>query len=114
LKQIGCRLALDDFGVGFSSMSHVKQLPVDYLKIDGSFISDLPKNPVDQHLVRAMVEIARGLKKRTVAEFVGSEETMDFLRRAGVDYAQGFYVGKPAAIESFLPTPAPSPSPSTA
>jgi diguanylate cyclase (GGDEF)-like protein/PAS domain S-box-containing protein len=103
LKQIGCRLALDDFGVGSNSMNQLKHLPVDYLKIDGSFIRDLPSNKVDQHLVRAMVEVAKALKKRTVAEFVSSAEILKVVRDSGVDFAQGFFVGKPDAIENVLP-----------
>ncbi len=103
LKQIGCRLALDDFGVGSNSMNQLKHLPVDYLKIDGSFIRDLPSNKVDQHLVRAMVEVARALKKRTVAEFVSSAEILKLVRDSGVDFAQGFFVGKPDAVENLLP-----------
>ncbi len=103
LKQIGCRLALDDFGVGSNSMNQLKHLPVDYLKIDGSFIRDLPSNKVDQHLVRAMVDVARALKKRTVAEFVSSAEILKLVRDSGVDFAQGFFVGKPDAIENLLP-----------
>jgi diguanylate cyclase (GGDEF)-like protein/PAS domain S-box-containing protein len=103
LKQIGCRLALDDFGVGSNSMNQLKHLPVDYLKIDGSFIRDLPSNKVDQHLVRAMVEVARALKKRTVAEFVSSAEILKLVRDSGVDFAQGFFVGKPDAVEKLLP-----------
>jgi diguanylate cyclase (GGDEF)-like protein/PAS domain S-box-containing protein len=103
LKQIGCRLALDDFGVGSNSMNQLKHLPVDYLKIDGSFIRDLPSNKVDQHLVRAMVEVAKALKKRTVAEFVSSAEILKLVRDSGVDFAQGFFVGKPDAVENLLP-----------
>ena len=79
LKSIGCGFALDDFGVGFSSFSHLKNLPVDYLKIDGSFIRDLPRSSTDQHLVRAMVAVAAGLGKRTIAEFVADAETFDLL-----------------------------------
>ena len=105
LKQIVCRLALDDFGVGYSSFHKLKHLPVDYLKIDGSFIRDLPKNKVDQHLVRAMVEVARALHKRTVAEFVGSEETLKLVRDAGVDFGQGFHIGKPDAVDTLIPQP---------
>jgi len=106
LRHIGCHLALDDFGVGFSSFHKLKHLPVDYLKIDGSFIRDLPENKVDQHLVRAMVEVARALRKRTVAEWVGSAETLELVKKAGVDYGQGFHIGKPEAVEKFL-TPEP-------
>lgn len=109
LKQIGCHLALDDFGIGFGSFQKLKTLPVDYLKIDGSFIRDLPKNKVDQHLVRAMVDVARALRKRTVAEFVESEETLKLVRDAGVDFGQGFYIGKPDAVETFLPQPTTEP-----
>ena len=109
LKQMGCHLALDDFGVGFSSFHRLKTLPVDYLKIDGSFIRDLPKNKVDQHLVRAMVGVARALRKRTVAEFVGSEETLKLVREAGIDFGQGFHIGKPAAVETILPQPTTEP-----
>ena len=95
LKSLGCRFALDDFGIGFSSFNYLKHLPVDYLKIDGSFIRNLAHDTVDQHLVKAMVEVARGLGKKTTAEFVENEETLRLLREYGVDYAQGYHVGKP-------------------
>ena len=103
LKRVGCRLALDDFGVGSNSMNQLKHLPVDYLKIDGSFIRELPTNKTDQLLVRAMVDVARALKKRTVAEFVSSPEILKAVRDSGVDFAQGFFIGKPDAIENLLP-----------
>ncbi len=105
LKDLGCRFALDDFGAGFSSFNHLKQLPVDYLKIDGSFIRDLPHDPVDQQLVRAMAEAARGLGKKTVAEFVGDADTVRLLRALGVDYAQGYHIGEPAAASEVLAGP---------
>jgi diguanylate cyclase (GGDEF)-like protein/PAS domain S-box-containing protein len=95
LRGLGCRFALDDFGAGFSSFFYLKHLPVDYLKIDGNFIKNLPFDPVDQHLVKAMVEVAKGLGKQTVAEFVEHAETLDLLRQFGVDYAQGYYIGRP-------------------
>ncbi len=98
LKAVGSRFALDDFGIGFSSFSHLKHLPVDYLKIDGGFIRDLTHNLVDQHLVKAIVEVARGLGKQTVAEFVGCKETVQLLLEYGVDYAQGYYIGLPCAV----------------
>ena len=73
-------------------------LPVDYLKIDGSFVRDLTRNPVDQHLIKAIVEVARALGKKTVAEYVGDEETLCLLQQFGVDYGQGFYLGKPERL----------------
>ncbi|HEX5480572.1 MAG TPA: EAL domain-containing protein [Dehalococcoidia bacterium] len=102
LRSIGCGFALDDFGVGFSSFSHLKHLPVDYLKIDGSFIRDLPRNATDQHLVRAIVAVAGGLGKRTIAEFVGDAETVRLLAEYGVDFAQGYHIGEPRPIEELL------------
>ena len=98
LQGIGCGFALDDFGVGFSSFSQLKHLPVDYLKIDGSFVQDLAANSVDQHLVQAIVSVARGLGKKTIAEFVGDAETVRLLKLYGVDYAQGYYVAEPAPL----------------
>lgn len=98
LRALGCRFAIDDFGTGFASLYYVKRLPVDYLKIDGSFITNLPKDPVDQQLVRAMVGVARGLGKQTVAEFVGDEETVELLQEMGVDFAQGYHIGKPRPL----------------
>lgn len=99
LKAMGCRFALDDFGVGFSSFNYLKHLPVDCLKIDGSFVRNLAESPVDQHLVKAMVEVARGLGKEILAEFVGDAKTLDLLREMGVDYAQGYYIGQPCPWE---------------
>ncbi|HHT9129648.1 MAG TPA: putative bifunctional diguanylate cyclase/phosphodiesterase, partial [Candidatus Brocadiaceae bacterium] len=97
-KTIGCRFAVDNFGTGLSTFIQHKQLLADYLKIDGSFIRDLPHSPADQHLVKAMVEVARGLGKKTVAMFVSNNETMRLLREFGVDYAQGYFIGQPKAI----------------
>lgn len=99
LKSMGCRIALDDFGVGYSSFWHLKHLPVDFLKIDGSFIRNLPDDTVDQRLVAAMIEVARGLGKETIAEFVGDEATLQILRQCGADHAQGYYIGKPHPLE---------------
>jgi diguanylate cyclase (GGDEF)-like protein/PAS domain S-box-containing protein len=103
LRSLGCGFALDDFGVGFSSFAHLKYLPVDYLKIDGSFIRDLARNPIDQHLVRAIVNVAHALGKRTIAEFVGDDDALALLREYGVDYAQGFHIGRPVPL-SDLPS----------
>ncbi len=105
LKDLGCRFALDDFGVGFSSFYHLKHLPVDFLKIDGAFIKDLPRSAVDRHLVKAMVAVAQGLGKQTIAEFVGDRETVELLRSYGVDYAQGYYIGRPREVAQILGDP---------
>jgi len=95
LRALGCRFALDDFGAGFNSFNYVKQFPVDYLKIDGTFITNLVNDPIDQTLVKSMVEIARTLQKQIIAEFVESKEILALLRQYGVDYAQGYYIGVP-------------------
>ena len=102
VKRIGCRFALDDFGVGFSSLHQLKNLDVDYLKIDGAFIRNLPNDTVDQHLVKAIVEVSRALGKATIAEFVGDGQTLNLLRKFGVDFAQGYHIGQPADITTFL------------
>lgn len=102
LKAMGCRFALDDFGNGFSSFNYLKHLPVDTLKIDGNYIKNLPQNRVDQHLVKAMVEVARGLEKLTVAEYVDSRETLQLLKELGVNYAQGYYISMPGEVHEVL------------
>ncbi|HYF95877.1 MAG TPA: EAL domain-containing protein [Symbiobacteriaceae bacterium] len=103
LKGLGCRFALDDFGAGFSSFDRLKRLPVDYLKLDGSFIRDLASDEEDRHLVKAMVEVARGLGKATIAEWVEDARTIEILRESGVDYAQGHHVGRPLPISDIWP-----------
>jgi diguanylate cyclase (GGDEF)-like protein/PAS domain S-box-containing protein len=103
MKALGCRFALDDFGAGFSSFDRLKRLPVDYLKLDGSFIRNLPSAEEDRHLVKAMVDVARGLGKRTIAEFVENGETLETLQASGVDYAQGYHVGRPRPISELWP-----------
>lgn len=98
LRALGCHFALDDFGIGFSSFLYLKHLPVDYLKIDGSFILNVLHETVDRCLVGAMVAIARGLGKKTIAEYVECKEVLPLLREIGVDYAQGYYIGKPRPL----------------
>jgi diguanylate cyclase (GGDEF)-like protein/PAS domain S-box-containing protein len=95
VRDKGCRFALDDFGVGFSSFNYVKELPVDLVKIDGAFITRLAERRDSQLVVKALVDVANGFGKRTVAEFVDSAHTLERLRELKVDYAQGFHVGKP-------------------
>jgi EAL domain-containing protein (putative c-di-GMP-specific phosphodiesterase class I) len=92
---LGCPLALDDFGVGFGSFYYVKRLPFSHLKIDGEFIRGLCSSAHDRLLVSALVDVARGMGMRTIAEWVGDEDTLDLLRELGVDGAQGFQVGRP-------------------
>jgi diguanylate cyclase (GGDEF)-like protein/PAS domain S-box-containing protein len=103
LRKLGCLFALDDFGAGFASFYYLKHLDFDYLKIDGEFITKLVSTEVDRLVVRAVVDIARGLGTQTVAEFVGDEETVELLRELGVDYAQGYHLGMPAPVDGILP-----------
>ena len=98
LTQLGCRFALDDFGSGFGSFYYLKHLPFDYLKIDGEFVAGCLTNRTDQLVIEAVVRIARGLGKETVAEFVGDEQLERFVRSQGVDHAQGFHVGRPIPV----------------
>ncbi len=98
LAQIGCASALDDFGCGFASFSYLKQLPVQYIKIDGQFIRNLPGSEDDQVLVKAIIDVAHGLHKQTVAEFVSSNDALELLRAYGVDYAQGFHLATPKPV----------------
>jgi diguanylate cyclase (GGDEF)-like protein len=102
LARHGCQFALDDFGAGFGGFYYLKYLPCQYLKIDGEFIRTLPSSPVDQVFVRAMVELAHGLGKQTIAEFVEDEETLQLLVELGIDYAQGYHIGRPAPLNPQL------------
>lgn len=102
IKELGCRFALDDFGIGFSSFYYLKHLPVDYLKIDGSFIRQLADSLDDQIIVRAMSQAAAGFGKKTIAEFVETETTLTLLREYGIDYAQGYLISQPRSAESIF------------
>ena len=95
LRQTGCRVCLDDFGTGFSSFAYLKLLNADILKIDGLFIRDLPNNHDNQIFVKAIVDVARGLRKSTVAEFVEDADTLEMLKRFGVDQVQGYHLDMP-------------------
>jgi EAL domain-containing protein (putative c-di-GMP-specific phosphodiesterase class I) len=95
LQAIGCKVALDDFGSGFATFSYIKQLPVDVLKIDGLFIRNLAKSRDNQVFVKAMLDIARGFGKQTVAECVEDEECLEMLRAYGVDMVQGYALERP-------------------
>jgi diguanylate cyclase (GGDEF)-like protein/PAS domain S-box-containing protein len=102
LRRRGCQFALDDFGAGFGSFYYLKNFPFDYIKIDGGFIREMISNPMDQLVVQAIVSIAQGLAKKTVAEFVGDQETSSRLQKLGVDCAQGYYIGEPRPISEVL------------
>jgi len=105
LTDLGCSLALDDFGTGFGSFYYLKHLPVSYVKLDGEFIQNLPRSEVDEHMVEAIVGVSQALGIKTVAESVADEETIGLLHKHHVDYAQGYYVGKPAPIGVALSQP---------
>ena len=99
LVHLGCGLALDDFGTGFGSFTYLKRLPITFLKIDIEFVRNLASNPANQHLVKAIVNLAQGFGQQTIAEGVEDEETLELLREYGVEFAQGFHLGRPAPIE---------------
>jgi diguanylate cyclase (GGDEF)-like protein/PAS domain S-box-containing protein len=100
LSKVGCRFALDDFGSGYASFYYLKHLPISYLKIDGEFVRELPRSHTDQLIVRALVEVCEGLGIKTVAEFVTDEPTMKMVRDLGVDFAQGYHLGKPEPVSA--------------
>ena len=95
ISSLGCHFALDDFGSGFSSFSHLKHLDVDYIKIDGQFVQNIEKNAEDRSIVTSINDIAHSLGKQTIAEYVESPGILKLLKRCGVDYAQGFYISPP-------------------
>jgi EAL domain-containing protein (putative c-di-GMP-specific phosphodiesterase class I) len=102
LRAEGVSFALDDFGNGFSSFAYLKTLPVDFLKIDGSFVKDMNEDPIDHALVEAVNNIGHTMGLKTVAEYVKDKETLEELSRLGVDYVQGFELYKPAPLEEFI------------
>ena len=90
--------ALDDFGSGLSSFAYLRNLPVDFLKIDGRFVRNIASNPIDFAMVRSINEIGKVMGKQTIAEYVEDDEILDQLKVIGVDYAQGFRIGKPKPL----------------
>jgi diguanylate cyclase (GGDEF)-like protein len=100
LSDLGCEFALDDFGAGFASFYYLKHLHFDYLKIDGEFIKDLLSSHTSQMIVRSLVQLAKGLGKKTIAEFVEDQETLNLLRQEGVDYAQGYHIARSEPLEA--------------
>ncbi len=102
LKEIGCSFALDDFGKGLSSLTYLKSLPIDYLKIDGSFIKELNIDPMSEVIVEAINHIAKGIGLKIIAEFVENKDILDKVRTLDVDYAQGFHLGRPIALDNVI------------
>ena len=98
LKELGCRFALDDFGTGLSSFGYLKHFPVDFLKIDGSFVKEILHDPIDREMVRSINEIGHLTGKQTIAEFAENVEIIEMLRSLGVDYAQGFGIATPQRV----------------
>lgn len=97
IKKTGAQFALDDFGVGYASFFYLRQLPVDYVKIDGTFIQQLGQDPEDQVFVKAISEITKLSGKKTIAEFVEDQVTLELLEKFKIDYAQGYHIAKPSA-----------------
>jgi diguanylate cyclase (GGDEF)-like protein len=102
LTDFGCQVAIDDYGAGFSPFHYLKRIPFDLIKIDGAFVRDMPRSDADQLTVQAIVQIARGLGKETIAEYVQDDQTTELLREYGVDMAQGFHLGPPVALAESL------------
>lgn len=99
LAELGCHFSIDDFGTGFSTFAYLKQIPAGSVKIDGSFVKDMINQPTDAVLVKAINDTAHALNKKTVAEFVENQEILDKLEEIGVDYAQGYFIGKPIPLD---------------
>lgn len=102
LRKLGCRLALDDFGTGYCSFAYLKDLPVQYLKIDGVFVRDMLENPLSEAIIASTVQIAQVMNAATVAEHVENDLLAQRLRQHGIDFVQGFAVGKPEPLEAVL------------
>lgn len=99
LRDMGCRFALDDFGSGLSSFSYLKNLPLDFIKIDGAFVRDVLTDPVDLETVKAINQVGHTMGLKIIAEYVESEEVLEMLRSIGVDYAQGYHIARPMSFE---------------
>ncbi|MFO7542112.1 MAG: EAL domain-containing protein [Thiobacillus sp.] len=102
LRQLGCRVALDDFGSGYSSYAYLRSLPLDYLKIDGTYIRNVLTDKTDQALTASMVDVAHALGLKVIAEYVDSEATRDWLKQQGVDYVQGYWVHTPERLDGLI------------
>jgi EAL domain-containing protein (putative c-di-GMP-specific phosphodiesterase class I) len=103
LKKLGCKFSLDDFGSGLSSFTYLKNLPVDYLKIDGQFIRNVAEDSVDESMVKAINDVGRAMGIETIAERVETKEVLDKLSELGIEYAQGYYIARPTSVQTFEP-----------
>jgi Amt family ammonium transporter len=103
LKKLGCKFSLDDFGSGLSSFTYLKNLPVDYLKIDGHFIRNVAEDSVDESMVKAISEVGHAMGIETIAERVETKQVLEKLGALGVEFAQGYYIARPASVRSFEP-----------
>jgi diguanylate cyclase (GGDEF)-like protein/PAS domain S-box-containing protein len=103
LKQLGCKFSLDDFGSGLSSFTYLKNLPVDYLKIDGQFIRNVAEDSVDESMVKAISEVGHALGIETIAERVETRQVLEKLGALGVEFAQGYYIARPTSVQGFAP-----------
>ena len=100
MKKLGVRFALDDFGTGFSSFSHLKHLPVDFIKIDGMFVQSMTSNDIDRTMVNSITSMAHSLNLTTIAEHVDSQATLEAARECKVDYVQGNFLGEPMLVDN--------------
>ena len=103
LKKLGCKFSLDDFGTGLSSFTYLKNLPVDYIKIDGHFIRNVAEDSVDESMVKAISDVGHAMGIETIAERVETREVLEKLGALGIEYAQGYYIARPASVRTFAP-----------
>jgi EAL domain-containing protein (putative c-di-GMP-specific phosphodiesterase class I) len=103
LKKLGCKFSLDDFGSGLSSFTYLKNLPVDYLKIDGQFIRNVVDDSVDESMVKAISEVGHAMGIETIAERVETKQVLEKLGALGIEFAQGYYIARPTSVQSFEP-----------
>jgi EAL domain-containing protein (putative c-di-GMP-specific phosphodiesterase class I) len=96
LKLEGFSFAIDDFGAGFASYAYIKHFPIDFVKIDGEIVRTMTSNKIDEAFIKSTVTLTKALNMKTIAEFVENEETLQALISAGIDFVQGYYVGKPS------------------
>jgi EAL domain-containing protein (putative c-di-GMP-specific phosphodiesterase class I) len=104
IRKHGCQFALDDFGSGMSSYAYLKRLTVDYLKVDGLFVRDVLHDPIDRAMVKSINEIGHVFGLKTIAEYVENDEILDEMRKIGLDFVQGYAIGKPAPLEELIVT----------